>query len=131
MKIVLGQLFIADMMFYTNRLANSAEDGAKLGGSANWDKAAMNTAVEGMKLIIKNADEEEETEIQDEPKSLFCKPQSEAKIASITMDLVKALNPTESSAADIEKNLPKQLEPLVDLLWNEECNVYLLESNVS
>ena len=113
-------------MFYTDRLEKSAEDGAKPDGSSNLDKAALNTAVKGMKEIIKHVLKEDVTEIPDEPKALFCKPQIEAKIASITIDLVKALDPT---AADIEEKLLKQLEPLVDLLWLQECNVYLLKSD--
>ena len=53
MKIVLGQIFKADMMFYSNRIANSTEDCVELGGSANkWNKAAMNTAVEEMKHLL-------------------------------------------------------------------------------
>ena len=132
MKIVLDQLFIADMMFYTNRIANSAEDGAELGGSANdWDKAKMNTAVEGMKLVMKNV-LEVESELPDEPKLLFCKPQSEAKLASIMMGLVEGVNPTDTSPTlPTSDDIVTKLQPLADLLWNEECNVYLIESNVS
>ena len=125
MKIVLGQLFIADMMFYTNRIANSAEDDAELGGSANWNKAAMNTAIEGMKNVFS-------LELPDEPKLLFCKPQSEAKLASIMMGLVEGVNPTDTSPTlPTSDDIVTKLQPLADLLWNEECNVYLLKSNVS
>ena len=119
-------------MFYTNRIANSAEDGAELGGSANdWNKAAMNTAVEGMKLVMKNVLNQDVSELPDEPKLLFCKPQSEAKLASIMMGLVKDVNPTDTSTLPTIDDIATKLKPLVDLLWNEECNVYLLESNVS
>lgn len=120
------------MMFYTNRIANSAEDGAELGGSANdWDKAKMNTAVEGMKLVMKNV-LEVESELPDEPKLLFCKPQSEAKLASIMMGLVEGVNPTDTSPTlPTSDDIVTKLQPLADLLWNEECNVYLLKSNVS
>ena len=132
MKIVLAQLLIADMMFYADRIANSAEDGAELGGSANdWDKAKMNTAVEGMKLVMKNVFEVE-SELPDEPKLLFCKPQSEAKIASIMMGLVKDVDPTDTNPTlPTLDDIGTKLQPLVDLLWDGECNVYLIESNVS
>ena len=122
LKIVLGQLFIADMMFYTNRIANSAEDDAELGGSANWDKAAMNTAIEGMKNVFS-------LELPDEPKLLFCKPQSEAKLASIMMGLVT--DEKGSPITPTEDHIAEKLTDLGNLLWDEECNVYLLESNVS
>ena len=121
------------MMFYTNRIANSAEDGAELGGSANdWNKAAMNTAVEGMKIVMKNVLNQDVSELPDEPKLLFCKPQSESKLASIMMGLVKDVNPTDTSTTlPTSDDIVTKLKPLADLLWNEECNVYLLESNVS
>ena len=121
------------MMFYTDRIAKSAEDGAELGGSANdWNKATMNTAVEGMKLVMTNVLNLKESELPEEPKLLFCKPQSEAKLASIMMSLVEGVDPKDPSPTlPTMDDIMKKLEPLVDLLWLEECNVYLLESNVS
>ena len=100
---------------------NSAKDGAELGGSANkWDKAIMNTAIEGMKTAF-------DIELPDAPKLLFCKPQSEAKLASIMMGLVtdeqgKPREPTE-------KVTTEKVTDLVNLLWEEECNIYLMKSD--
>ena len=112
-------------MFYTDRIANSAADDQPLGGSENdWDKATMNTAVAAMKLVLKDV-MNVETEIPDAPKLLYCKPQSEAKVVEIMMGLVDG---DESPNAD---DLLGKLQPLVDLLWEGECNTYLIESNVS
>ena len=125
----LYQLLIADMMFYTDRIANSAADGQKLGGSANdWDKAAMNTAVEAMKLVLEKVMKVSKPEVPDAPKLLHCKPQSEAKLVAIMMSLVEDVNPQSLPSPD---DIITKLEPLVDLLWNEECNAYLIESDVS
>ena len=121
------------MMFYTDRIANSAADGQKLGGSANdWDKAAMNTAVAAMKLVLENVMGVSEPAVPDAPKLLHCKPQSEARLADIMMSLVDGVNPADSSPAlPTADDILTKLEPLVDLLWNEECNAYLIESDVS
>ena len=121
------------MMFYTDRIANSAADGQKLGGSANdWDKAAMNTAVAAMKLVLENVMGVSGAEVPDAPKLLHCKPQSEARLADIMMSLVDGVNPTDPSPAlPSADDILTKLEPLVELLWNEECNAYLIESDVS
>ena len=120
------------MMFYTDRIANSAADDQPLGGSGNdWDKATMNTAVDAMKLVLENV-MDVETEIPDAPKLLYCKPQSEAKVVAIMMSLVEDVNLEDSSPdlPDADDILGK-LEPLVNLLWEEECNTFLIESDVS
>ena len=59
-----------------------------------------------------------EMEERDEPELLFCKPQSEAQVANI-LEGIK------------DKGIVPQMEKLAELLYAEECNTYLIESNVS
>ena len=61
-----------------------------------------------------------EMEERDEPELLFCKPQSEAGVADILEGLTKDGN-----------DIVTQMESLAKLLYAEECNTYLIESNVS
>ena len=60
-----------------------------------------------------------EMEERDEPELLFCKPQSEAQVANI----LKSIEGTD--------DIVTQMESLAKLLYAEECNTYLIESNVS
>ena len=61
-----------------------------------------------------------EMEERDEPELIFCKPQSEAEVADILEGLTKDGN-----------NIVTQMELLAKRLYAEECNTYLIESNVS
>ena len=108
---MLYQFFKADMLYYANRV-----------GSEGKDKTTYELATQ---LVLTYTGEDE---VRSEPEVLFCMPQSEAKIANIVLGLSNG----ENDQADLAfEDLEEKLTDLVDMLWNEECNTYLLESNVS
>ena len=70
------------------------------------------------------------SELPEKPSKLFCKPQSEARVADILKGMTDDMS-VEDSVEDLLSKLAEKLEPLVEMLWDEHCNVYLIESNVS
>lgn len=112
---------LADMMFYTERIEKASGDAEKFGPEDKWDKIVMNTGVSVIKKITGVE------EVPKEPQVLFCKPQSEAAVVKIMMDLTSDIDSSDESPPT-DFGIDK-LQPLVDLLWAEECNVYLIESD--
>ena len=95
------QFFKADMMYYAKRQGFPTD------------------IISSITAAIGNQFDQFNVEERDEPELLFCKPQSEAKVADILKGLIDS------------NDIVMQMSSLADLLYAEECNTYLIESNVS
>ena len=99
------QFFKDDLMYYANRV----------GGSSTKEALQIYQT---------------ENQLPEKPSRLFCKPQSEAMVAEVLSGLTDGMG-VDMTVEDLLQNFAMNVEPLVDLLWEEHCNVYLIESNVS
>ena len=96
------QFFKADMMYYAERQGFPTE--------------TMKSITDA---IGDHFGDQFKIEERDEPELLFCKPQSEAEVANIFEGLKDG------------NDITTQMTSLAELLYAEECNTYLIESNVS
>ena len=121
------------MIYYTDLVMNNQNDSETFGpldadGTATWSKPLLNTAVLAVEEIGKEVLSMTEIEIPDKPQLLHCLPQSIAELVEITMAMGPMADPSDGKSQT--DRLTDALTSIKDLMKNEKCNVYIINSEV-
>jgi len=119
------------MIYYTELIMNNQDDNGTFGpldsldGTAKWSKPFLNTAMIAVDAIAQEVLSISGIDKPDKPQLLHCLPQNIAELVEITMAM------TDSSDGKSKSDrLTNALTSIKDLMKNEKCNVYIINSEV-
>ena len=119
------------MIYYTELIMNNQDDNGTFGpldpldGTAKWSKPFLNTAMIAVDAIAQEVLSIAGIDKPDKPQLLHCLPQNIAELVEITMAMTDS-----SDGSSKTDRLTDALTSIKDLMKNEKCNVYIINSEV-